>query len=258
MPTTAQLLSALALPEAAHTDVRITKKLLLESFKPTAADKRQVSEGIESLRCVASLSPNTVGVRGYTDEECQYEELLVLQLLVRRDADTSRLARIVQRAVQYPILLAIEGGDGFELSAARKRASLAEKNSLVVDGPIVTAAWPAGGDENWWHEITEELAISRRPRADLRALYQSWIDDLAAVLAARQTGEFTLPSSENDSATRLVSLEDCDKLATEIDRLRKAAAKTTQKRRQVEMNLRINQLKSDREAALEQLRLGRS
>ena len=51
------------LPDA-RVDQRVPKKLLLEHGAPTAADKRQINDGIEELLWVAALKPTTIGVPG--------------------------------------------------------------------------------------------------------------------------------------------------------------------------------------------------
>ena len=56
------LLDALGLPAGAIVDQRVPKKLLVEHGAPTAADRRQINEGIEEVRWIAALKP-TIGRR---------------------------------------------------------------------------------------------------------------------------------------------------------------------------------------------------
>ena len=43
------IIAALALPPEARVDERVPKKMLVEQSHPTAADKRQILEGIDEL-----------------------------------------------------------------------------------------------------------------------------------------------------------------------------------------------------------------
>ena len=45
----APVINALAMPPGARVDQRVPKKLLLEQGAPTAADKRQIQDGIEDM-----------------------------------------------------------------------------------------------------------------------------------------------------------------------------------------------------------------
>ena len=56
------LVAALELPASCRVDQRIPKKLLVENGAPTAADKRNITEGIEEFQWVASLKPSSIGV----------------------------------------------------------------------------------------------------------------------------------------------------------------------------------------------------
>ena len=56
------VLDALALPANAKVEQRIPKKLLVEQGAPTAADKRQIQDGIEELQWVAALKPTNIAV----------------------------------------------------------------------------------------------------------------------------------------------------------------------------------------------------
>jgi hypothetical protein len=95
------LLDALDLPECARVVKRVPKTMLHEHGAPTAADKRQINEGIEQLVWVAVLKPTTIGVAEYRDELREVLEIAVLQLTVRIDAKVGRLIELVLPGVNY-------------------------------------------------------------------------------------------------------------------------------------------------------------
>jgi hypothetical protein len=74
----AALLEALDLPAASLVEKRVPKTLLQEHGAATAADKRQINEGIEQLLWVAALKPTTIGVAAYRDGQREVVELAVL------------------------------------------------------------------------------------------------------------------------------------------------------------------------------------
>ncbi len=74
------VIAALALPAEARVDQRVPKKLLMEQGAPTAADKRQIQDGIEELRWVAALKPSNIGVPAYRDDVREYLEIAVLSV----------------------------------------------------------------------------------------------------------------------------------------------------------------------------------
>ena len=251
--TTADLVAALDLPAGSRVDQRVPKKLLLENSAPTAADKRHINEGIEELLWLAALKPTTIGVPAYQDEAREYLEIAVLRLHLRAGAKAMRLVELVHRAIPYPVLLLAEHGGEPGVSAAHKRWSQGEAGKTVLEGEVIVVDWDAGRDAKCWPAFRDALALGRQPRATLYALYQSWIDALLALHAARITGAFAVSATADHSASRRDALRECARLDAEITRLRSAAAKEKQMTRQVDLNLELKRVEAQRATATERL-----
>jgi hypothetical protein len=130
------LIDALALPSDARVDQRVPKKLLLEQGPPTAADKRQITGGIEEMSWIAALKPTNIGVPEYRDAVREYLEIAVLTVALRplvgrtsvrsgglKSTLRPRLVELIHRAIPYPVVLVAEHGDAVGLSLAHKRWS---------------------------------------------------------------------------------------------------------------------------------------
>lgn len=243
------LLDALDLPASAMVDKRVPKTMLHEHGAPTAADKRQINEGIEQLVWVAALKPTTIGVAEYRDELREVLEIAVLQLTLRATAKIGRLIELVHRAVPYPVLLVTEQGSNASLSLAQKRRSQAEAGKTVLDGDVVTVEWDAEKDAERWPVFRNALGLGQQPRLSLQALYQGWIDSLLALQAARITGTFEVASNAEQAGLRHKALQECTLLAREIARLRATAAKEKQMARRVDLNLELKRLEAAQAAA---------
>lgn len=250
--TAADLLCALDLPTAARVDRRIPKTLLAENGAPTTADRRRINEGIERLTWVATLKPTTVGVAAYRDEIREYVEIAVLHMILRPAAKAIRLTELLHRAVPYPVVAITEQYDRAHLSLAHKRWSHGESAKVVLDGEVAYAERDEV-DAAAGAAFLSALAVNRQPRVNLYSLYQGWIDAVLALQAARHTTEFVLLASAERRASRSEALGECERLATEIARLRVAAAKEKQIRRQVELNLELKRLEAERAAAVARL-----
>ena len=244
-----ELIAALALPDSALVDRRVPKTLLIENGAPTAADKRRIREGVEEIRWLAALKPTTVGVAEYRDSDREYLEIAVLKLTLRTGARAERLTELVHRAVPYPVLLIVWQGDAPELSLAHKRWSQGEAAKTVLDGDVVTTQLGDVSADELTTAFGDALAMSRQPRTTLHALYQGWIDTVQALLAAKVTGDFLVPTSAIKAADRASALEEYGRLESRIAELSTAASKETQIARQADMNLKLNRLRANRDAA---------
>ena len=246
--TSLDLIAALALPDGALVDRRVPKTLLIENGAPTAADKRRIREGIAEIRWLAALKPTTVGLSEYRDAAREVLEIAVLQLSLHSGARADRLTELVHRAVPYPVLLIAHQGHATQLSLARKRWSLGEAGKTVLDGDVVTADVGNGRADSITAAFCDSLAITRRPRASLHALYQAWVDAVQALHAAGVTGVFSILASKAEAADRASALQAYGRLEARISELSAAGAKEKQMTRLAEINLELKGLRTKRDS----------
>lgn len=239
------VIAALALPADTRVERRVPKKLLLEQGAPTAADKRQIQDGIEDLVWVAALKPNNIGVPAFRDGAREYLEIAVLTATLRDNAKASRLTELIHRAIPYPVVLIAAEGDSVNLSLAHKRWSQGEAGAVVIEEIRGTAAFRPYTPSECEAAFLDSLAVSALQARDLFALYQAWLDRVTALDAAVITGTFALPESVEGAAARRDALAAYDRLKREIANLRAQAQKETQMNRRVELNLAIKRLEAE-------------
>lgn len=240
--TASSVIGALALPANSRVDQRVPKKLLVENGAPTAADKRQINEGIEEMLWLAALKPATIGVAAYHDETREYLEIAVLSLTLRPGAKASRIAELVHRAIPYPVFLILDHQNVVSLSLAHLRWSLGQSGQTVLDGPLVTVALDA--DRQSTDSFLASINVSCQPNQQLHALYQSWIERFEAYSAARLTGRFSTSQTMADAERRRAALIEHDRLTRQIAGLRASAAKESQLNRRVDLNHQLKNLES--------------
>jgi hypothetical protein len=238
----APVIDALALPPDARVDQRVPKKLLLDQGVPTAADKRQIQDGIEEIHWIAALKPTNIGVSEYRDNVREYLEIAVLTVSFRQAAKPARLIELIHRAIPYPVVLLSSQSEKVSLSLAHKRWSQGEAGKVVIEDVRRTASLHPEALEAQEALFLTSLAISTLPATDLFALYQGWIDRLAELEAAHITGIFTPPDSVERSATLRDGLANHARLQYELTTLRTQAAKEKQLNRRVELNMTIKRL----------------
>lgn len=247
---TTDVIAALTLPPECKVDQRVPKKLLVENGAPTAADKRQVNEGIDELMWLAALKPTTIGVPEYRDNLREYLEIAVLSLTLRPTAKGGRLIELIHRSIPYPVLLLTQQSDLVTLSLAHKRWSQGEAGKMVLDDAIISC-------ELFQHPTAPaflaSLSLAVQPRVHLMALYQGWINSLQAFQAARITGRFITPTNSEEAGFRSEALVAYDRLTREIAILRAQAERESQVNRRVELNLEIKRLKTERAATEKKL-----
>ena len=243
--STATLVNALALPLDARLDQRVPKKLLLEQGAPTAADKRRLRDGVEEMVWVAALKPTNIGVPVFRDEVREYLEIAVVAAKVRTAAKAPRLVELIHRAVPYPVVLVTAHGDTVSLSLAHKRWSQGEGGKVVIENVYRTASFQPDAPTAEEADFLASLALAGLPSRDLYAVYQGWLDRVAALEAAQITGEFAPPDSADCASVLRDGLDAHDRIQRDLTVLRAKAVKEKQIRRRVELNLEIKRLEAE-------------
>lgn len=240
--TAESVIEAFGFPDSCRVNQRIPKKLLVENGGVTAADKRRLSDRVGEITWAAVLKPDTVGIPAYRDEHREYIEISVIGASLRPGGSPARLIELIHRAIPYPLILIAAHDSDLSLSLAHKRWSQGESGKTVLDGEL---AWVALTGTPFAPELLSALALAGQSRAHLLALYQSWIDLLTALQAARFTGSFSKEPTSAQAETRRAALRECVRLETEIVRLRAAASKEKQLPRQVDLNLELKSVQSE-------------
>jgi hypothetical protein len=248
------VINALALPPDARVDHRVPKKLLTEQGAPTAADKRQIQDGIEELLWVAALKPTNIAVPAFRDEVREYLEIAVLTATLRAGAKPTRLIELIHRAIPYPLVLVAAQGDTVTLSLAHKRWSQGETGKVVIEDVRRTAPFRPDAPTAEEASFLASLAVSSLPTRDLFALYQGWLDRIAALEAAQITGTFAPPDSADRASALREGLDTHARLQRDLAVLRAQAEKEKQLNRRVELNLEIKRLEAKLAAIGQSLR----
>ena len=123
----------LALPEACFLGKRVYKKLFYENAALSAADKKAFSEDILDIQWCYTLKPETIAIARYEDNDREYHEIALMQVNLKNDQHSKRLAQIIQRAIPYPLLIVFTQGSRFALNVADKRINQADREKIRVD-----------------------------------------------------------------------------------------------------------------------------
>lgn len=247
------VIDALGLPADARVDQRVSKKLLTEQGAPTAADKRQIQDGIEELFWVAALKPTNIAVPAFRDDVREYLEIAVLTATFRACAKPPRLIELIHRPIPYPVVLLTEQGSAISLSLAHKRWSQGEAGEVVIEEVRRTTPFRPNMPTAAEASFLASLSISGLPSRDLFALYQGWLDRVAALEAAQITGTFSPPDSDGRAQALRDGLDTRVELQRELAGLRAQAEKEKQLNRRVQLNLEIKRLEAKVAATEESL-----
>jgi len=238
------VIDALGIPPSALVEHRVPKKLFLEHGAPTAADKRQIQDGIEEIIWVAALKPTNIGIPAFQDAEREYLEIAVLTVELRPAAKSARLIELIHRAIPYPLVLATGQSGSVSLSLAHKRWSQGETGKVVIED-VRLVALSLDDPSNQEDAFLASIAVSRLPSQNLFTLYDGILAQFSALEASRITGAFAKPDSTEHASALQEGLDRHARLQRELELLRARAGKEKQINRRVELNLEVKRLQAE-------------
>ncbi|MFD7730013.1 DUF4391 domain-containing protein [Kitasatospora phosalacinea] len=240
------VIDALCLPMACALDIRVPKTQLQAHSDFGTPDRRLLQDGIDTLRWVAAVRPDAVGVpaRAAQDGSLRVPELQVMVLRARTGTSLTRLEELLHRVVPYPVLLVSEQESGPRVSVALKRTSHARNDHVVLDGPPVSAS-PGDVPGTIGAGFLSALRFDRQPSRDLRAVYEGWLACVAALRVAAVTGEFAPAGAVEAAQAQLVALAESSRLEAEINKLLVQIKGEKQLSRRIELQERIKAKRAD-------------
>ncbi len=246
----ADVVDALDLPAAALVGKRVSKQILSSHAASTAADKKKIESDIEEVRWIASLKPTTVAVPVFEDDSRQYLEIAVVGVELRGTPSRQRLVEIIHRAIPHPVMLIDSLGAATSLSGAAKRWSLAAAREVVLEPPTYTTSVPLLKDDCEGGGIRKFISLAVRPFRDMFDLYDHWLDVICMAEAAKRTRALVPLADPGQRLARRAGLADAARIDGVIASLRAEAQRASQMADRVELNLRIQNLRGELDAAI--------
>ena len=232
----------LGFPDACLLDRRIFKRMLLEHGELTASDKRTLSEEVGKITWKYTLKASTVQVLPYEDDDREYLEVAVVEVVISNRSRANRIAEMIQRAIPYPVLLVMIEGNGLCVSVAHKRFSQAEKGSIVAED-FLRSPWIEPTLSDLDRAFCNTLSMGRLSQVDFYAFYCDIVRAVLARMCAELTGTFALDAGKPEQDRRQ-RLDQCHQMDREISSLRAAISKEQRFAEKVELNTRIKELEA--------------
>jgi len=254
--------STLNLPKACLLGKRIYKKQFHDNARLTSADKKALSEDVDTIEWRYTLKPSTINIPRYVTEELDYSEVALLHIRLKEARRHKLIGKLIQRSIPYPMILVLEHEGGLLIQAADKRINQADSEKMVIESFLDTG----------WIDLLEPSAIQQKflddfcvtdfSYANFHAFYQSVFHRIVALNCAEQTGRYTLLESsegmgdsdkKRPESRRIEHLRILDELEKQQISLRSALKRESQFNQRLELNMKIKKLAQEMDSVKEKL-----
>ncbi len=172
--TAYDIIKSLGFPEKALADKKVFKKAFYENAGLTKQQVELFKNDVDEVRWYYALKQENINIPAYNDDEVDYQEVQVIGVILRDDKYAHSIAEIIQKAIQYPVILAIEHAEKVILNVAYKRINKADTSKSVVD-EIYNSGW-IGEQGNTEKEFLDSIKLKNLSFANFYEFYRDFAD----------------------------------------------------------------------------------
>lgn len=238
-----ELIDNLGLEATSKIGKKLFKKQFMENFSLSVADKKTLTNDIESITLEYLLNKNTINIAPYIDAEQDYSEIAFIKVEILNPNKLGQIVNIVQN-IPYPLIIFLTYGTKLCINISPKRINKADSSKLVVEESFLTEWIDLSNSAKIENDFLESLKAKHHPYTELLSFYRSYLDKLIAFNASKYSGSL----NTHEQSRKL--LQDIQKLEVKIAEIKGKIKKESNFSNKVNMNIELKNL-SD---ALEKLK----
>ena len=175
----------------------ITKKLFMDQIKLNPTEKKLIRDDISSIYMRIVLQPQTIGLMEYESEEYQYKQIVLSEVALNRQSVCLAVARLLQQAFPYPLILLLKYGEEYMINWADKRINLADKSKRVVENMEFTRWIDPTNNDCITKDFLNSLDITKPQCYNLKELFDILKNRFYMLAVADETGSYSEATSDN-------------------------------------------------------------
>ena len=184
-------------PPRAVVNTVITKKLFLDQMTLTPSEKKLIRDDISSIHMRIVLQPQTIGLIEYETEEYQYKQIVISEVVLNRQNFCFAIARLLQQAFPYPLILLLKYGEEYMINWADKRINLADKSKRVIENLEFTRWINPANTDSVTKGFLNSLDITKPQCHNLKELFDILKNRFYMLAVADETGNYSEATPEN-------------------------------------------------------------
>jgi hypothetical protein len=184
-------------PPRAVVNTVITKKLFLDQMTLTPSEKKLIRDDISSIHMRIVLQPQTIGLMEYETEDYQYKQVVISEVVLNRQSVCFSIARLMQQAFPYPLILLLKFGEEYMINWADKRINLADKSKRVVENLEFTRWINPANTDSITKGFLNSLDITKPQCRNLKELFDILKNRFYMLAVADETGNYSEATPDN-------------------------------------------------------------
>ena len=127
------LIEKLDFPKKARVDRKIFKNVFFNNAILSKSQTDVFTSDIEAIRWIFALKEENTNISSFKKDDLDYSEIQVIGIELRSCKNNVRIAEVIHKNIQFPVILIFEFKDMVSLSIGIKRENKADKSKSVVE-----------------------------------------------------------------------------------------------------------------------------
>ena len=184
-------------PPRAVVNTVITKKLFLDQMSLTPSEKKLIRDDISSIYMRIVLQPQTIGLMEYETAEYQFKQIVISEVVLNKQSVCFSIARLMQQAFPYPLILLLKYGEEYMINWADKRINLTDKSKRVVENLEFTRWINPANTDSITKGFLNSLDITKPQCRNLKELFDILKNRFYMLAVADETGNYSEATPDN-------------------------------------------------------------
>lgn len=233
------------IPDESYIGTTIYKKHFYDNATLSSSDKMLFKNNINRITWLYCLKPNLINIAAYKDDERDYPELEVIEVILNKDNKLDRIAEVIMRTIPYPMILVFNLNNKLKIYTAHQKISQKDNSKNTLEEFVLTD-WLEEGDS-----LFKKLDIKRMNFTNFYLLYSDIMDTIS-VYSLSEVIKKDISSIGGKEAREV--LNENQNIEDEISSLKLKLKNESQFNRKMELNIAIKELMKRKEEILEDIK----
>jgi hypothetical protein len=227
----------------------LNKKLDKKSFYDHAdlnkKEKDVITKYIQRMELAYLLTPSTVNIQPFINEEYHYEGIMFITVHLRdevTDKQVSVIDDVIHSALPNPAVIVFDWEEKLLISTGLKRLNKVDTTNVVLEY-IHRSGWlNVEENDETTRGFLDTIHLSNVRFSNFFDFYQDLDMAVVALQNVRVTGKYNVAKSQEEYEEQQKVIQQIQELEQEITKHKTAMKKESQFNKKVEMNMQIQKL----------------
>lgn len=236
-------------PKECEVNNPIPKTTIYQAADLNSKNQNIFTKNIKKIIWLYSLKKSNTNINQYKDSEKEYLEIEIIEVKMKKMEEEDRIADILQRFIPYPTLLIFHFHEQLKLCVAHKREHKSDKSKITITDLRMTKWINLLEIDQFDEKLFKQLQLENLNHTDFYKFYSNITDNIIIYNGSKEAGK---PLQSTAEEIRIINNQIYE-INKKIKALKSELNNETQFNKQTEINIKLHQLKQEKQQIEEKL-----